>query len=216
MNPPVYHFECVWMTTNVTGTPHAAALQAANPELRVHTCYSPQGETPEDSRHRWRNCDRNIRGWWDENRAEVATDQVLFLEWDVFANVNLPDHLPSLGGNYGIAGPRILSPISDRAFWPFQEDLPKLPREMEALACATAPLAVLLISRAALDAIQAPCYDAIFADDIFCETRLPTVIRHAGFRVVEMRLPDVGCKPMIPGPARGIYHPVKQPVYLSS
>jgi len=199
------------MTTTATGTPHAAALQAANPALRVHTRYSPRGETPDEWRMLWRNCDRNIRAWWAENRSDVATDQVLFLEWDVFADVNLLDHLPDLGGNYGIAGPRILSPISDRAFWPFHDDVPKLPRSMEALACATAPLAVLLISRAALDAIQAPCYDAIFADDIFCETRLATVIRHAGFRVCGMTLPQVGCKPVTPT-SPGIWHPVKQGV----
>ena len=204
-------YEAVWMTTQASCTPHAAALQAANPGLVIHVCFSPQGDTPETRRDCWRNCDRNIRNWWRANRDAVTASQVLFLEWDVFCDVDLAERIRPLGETQGLAGPRILSPLSDRAFWPFAEDLRKLPRDMDALACASAPLAVLLLSRAGLDAVLEARYDAIFQEDIFCETRLATVMRHAGFRVGGLDLPQVGCKPVIPT-FPGVWHPVKLPV----
>ena len=209
-----YPFEAVWMTTQASGTPHAEALQAANPGLRTHACFSPQGEG-EELIQRWRNCDRNIRAWWDENRGLVESDQVVFFEYDVFCNVDLRDRLPVLGGPFGLAGPRIVSGLTEaRNFWPF-EDAPRLPRAMQALVCATAPLAVALLTRAALDAICSAEYDAIFAEDIFCEVRLPTVVRNAGFKVVAMDLPQVDCRPK-PPTFPGIWHPVKTPVSFTS
>ena len=205
-----YPWEVVWMTTQASGTPHAAALQEANPGVVTHVCHSPQG-VGDGRQYLWRNCDRHIRRWWAANRESVLTDQVLFLEYDVYCNADLRDHLPVLGGDYGLAGPRIVSGLMDiRSYWPF-EDIPRMPREMQALACAVAPLALVLITRAALDAVCERRYDPIFAEDIFCETRLPTVIRHAGFRVVAINLPDVHVTPHVPC-GRGIFHPVKQPV----
>lgn len=205
-----YPFEIVWMTTRASGTPHAAALQAANPGLRIHTHTAPD-ETGPDRVHAWRNCDRNIRDWWRKKSPIVTADAVLFLEYDVYCDVDLRNHIPTFSGNFGCAAASILSGLRDiRRFWPFA-DIPRLPRSMQALACATAPLAVLLISRAALDAMLHPLHDAIFAADIFCETRLPTVIRFEGFQVHPMPLPQVGCTPCQPTHP-GIWHPVKSSV----
>lgn len=208
-SPPPY--EAVWLTTPVTGTPHADALQAANPSLTIHTCHSIQGATEPERLDRWRNCDRNIRAWWRANRQSLTADQFLFLEYDVFCNVDLFQIIPPLAPGVGIAAAKILSGLSDvRHFWPFAE-IPRLPRAMHALACATAPLAVLLISRQALDAILSPDYDATFAADIFCEVRLPTIIRFEGFRTAALNLPHVTATPVTPS-APGIWHPVKSPV----
>lgn len=210
-----YPFEVVIMTTQATGTPHAAALQAANPGLEVHACYSRQGANEAERSDLWRNCDRNIRSYWRDHRHLVAADQVLYLEYDVFCDVDLRAFISPLRAGTGLQAARILSGLTDvRKFWPFG-DIPKLPRSMQAFACASAPLAVLLISRAALDAILAPAYDAVFASDIFCETRLPTVIRHAGFSVTGMCLPDVDATPKTPTHP-GIWHPVKSPISSSS
>jgi len=208
MNP--YNFETVVMTTQATGTPHAAHLQAANEGLVVHICDAAQG-VGDERKMMWRNCDRNIREWWRVHRDEVQTDSVLCLEWDVFCDVDLQTTIPPLATDCGIAAASILTPVTAiRSYWPF-EDIFRLPPEMQGLACATAPLAVLLISRAALDAVLSTEYDAIFSADIFCELRLPTIIRHAGFGVAEMDLPNVHCTPCRPTFA-DIWHPVKTPV----
>jgi len=205
-----YQFEAVWMTTQASGTPHAAALQEANPGLVMHVCQSPQGEG-EARKTMWRNCDRNIREWWAGNRDTVKSDSVLFLEYDVFCNVDLRRHITPLSKECGIAAAKIISGLTEiRNFWPFS-DIPLLPRGMQALACATAPLAVLLISRSALDAVLHPLHDAIFSADIFCETRLPTVVRFEGFGVASMDLAQVVCTPQTPT-YPGIWHPVKIPV----
>ena len=212
MSPaPVFPYPVVWMTTPESGTPHAGALLSANPGVTIHTCHSPHPHTGPARSHAWRNCDRNIRAWWKFNRDHITAPAVLFLEYDVYCNVNLAASIPTLSLDIGLRAPSILSGVKNRrTYWPF-EDIPALPRSMQALACAAAPLAVLLISRFALDAILSPEYDAVFAADIFCEVRLPTVIRHAGFSVAEMNLSYVGCsaiRPVFPG----IYHPVKSPV----
>jgi hypothetical protein len=204
-------FECVIMTTPAAGTPHLGALLAANPGMSIHVCMSEDGQGAEDRTQRWRNCDRNIRRWWRESRETVTTDAVLFLEYDVFCDVDISRMADDFMPPFGILGARIISGLTGiRKFWPFAE-IPRLPREMQALACATAPLAVLLISRPALDAILRPEYDPVFADDIFCETRLPTVIRHAGFMAGSMHLPQVGCTPCEPT-FPGVWHPVKTSV----
>ena len=198
------------MTTPVSGTPHAAALHASNPGLRIHVRESCQ-HIGEDRNVAWRNCDRNIREWWRESQGQVTADAVLFLEYDVYCDVDLRTIIPPLPLGVGIAGATILSGLADiRRFWPFAE-IPRLPRCTQALACATAPLAVLLIHRMALAAILHPLHDALFSADIFCETRLPTAIRFEGFGVAAMDLPQVGVKPETPT-FPGIWHPVKQPV----
>ena len=68
---------------------------------------------------------------------------------------------------------------------------------------------------AALDAVLHPLHDAVFAANIFCEMRLPTVIRFEGFGVAAMDLPQVVCTPQTPT-FPGIWHPVKLPVSSQS
>ena len=205
-----YFFETVWMTTQATGTPHASRLQEANEGLVVRVCESAQG-VGDERQMMWRNCDRNIREWWRAHRELVMADAVLCLEWDVLVDVDLRKVIPPLATGGGISAASIITPVTAiRSYWPF-EDVFRLPRVMQGLACATAPLAVLLISRAALDAILATEYDAIFNADIFCELRLPTIIRYAGFGVAAMDLPNVHCTPCRPTFA-DIWHPVITPV----
>ena len=207
-----YPFEAVWMTTQEHGTPHAQALQAANPNLAIHVSAPPMA-APDDYLHAWRNCDRNIRSWWRVNRDATMKDAVLFLEYDVYCNADLRGIIPPLADGVGIAGPSVVNCVeSRRSFWPFLY-IPRLPRDMQGMAIAAAPLAVLLISRAALDAALRPEYDAVFADDIFCEVRLPTIIRHAGFQVAALPITNVVCVPQTPpAGAIGIWHPVKHAV----
>lgn len=203
------------MTTQATGTPHAAALQAANPGLEIHACYSSHAATQQERLHLWRNCDRNIRAYWRDHRHLVAADAVLFLEYDVFCDIEITHLSAALDRGVDIAGAEVKSCVRHlRSYWPF-EDIPRLPRFMQGLACAIAPAGVLLISRPALDAILAPEYDAVFAADIFCEVRLPTVIRHAGLNVGSLPLPFVDATPKTPT-SPGIWHPVKSQISSSS
>jgi hypothetical protein len=207
-----YPYEWVWMTTQRHGTPHAQALQAANPGLVIHLSAPPAGDSPDAYHHAWRNCDRNIRAWWLAHRLTVTADLVVFAEYDVLCTADIRDHIAPLAPGDGIAGPRVMSCLRDaRHYWPFR-DIPRLPRVMQGLAIATAPLAVLLISRAALDAIFDPVFDEVFATDIFCELRMPTVIRYLGFGVASLDLPQVHCTPYAPPPRHGIFHPVKPSV----
>ena len=197
------------MTTERHGLPHDAALRATNPGLTVHASIVAQGETQAAYVAAWRNCDRNIREWWRRSRESVAAGSVLFCEYDVLCNVDLRAMIRPLDPGVGIAGAKVMSRIRDRrSFWPFRE-IDRLPSAMHAKAIAIAPLAVLLISRAALDAILCETFDETFGGDIFCEMRLPTVIRNAGFDVAEMELPNVGVTPLSVTDKPGIYHPVK-------
>ena len=87
------------------------------------------------------NCDRNIRSWWRDHRNLVRTDLVLFLEYDVLCNIDLRPVIPLPEAARGIAGPRVMSCVTDgRSYWPFR-DIGRLPREMQGFAIALTPLA---------------------------------------------------------------------------
>lgn len=204
-----YFFEAVILTTQATGTPHAGALQAANPGLKIHVCEAPDAPDAEARLRAWRNCDNNLLTWWREHGGEVAAAQVLALEWDVYCNTDLRTVIRPPAWQSGLAAARILSGVSERRKYRFFEEAERLPASMRALAVAAAPLAVLRVSRTALDACLAPEYADVFREDIFCEMRLPTVIRHAGFHVAELGLRHVDATPKRPA-GIGIFHPVKE------
>ena len=151
----------------------------------------------------------NLLTWWLEHGGEVAAAQVLALEWDVYCNTDLRTVIRPPAWQSGLAAARILSGVSERRKYRFFEEAERLPASMRALAVAAAPLAVLRVSRTALDACLAPEYADVFREDIFCEMRLPTVIRHAGFHVAELGLRHVDATPKRPA-GIGIFHPVKE------
>jgi histo-blood group ABO system transferase len=75
-----------------------------------------------------------------------------------------------------------------------------------------APLGVTVYHRAALDALISPEWDSLFDADVFCELRLPSVIAHCGFPLVELPLPHVRAGSITPNwSVPGIYHAVKGP-----
>lgn len=204
-----YDFEVVWLTSGGRGTPHAAALQAANPDVISHVW-----SEPETGVEGWRNCDRNVREFWLACGDQVQADRVLFLEYDVFVNVDLRTLIPPEKRRVGLVGARLMTPVRDgRTFPPFGE-VERLPREMRGLAIGIVPFAVALLTRAALDALAQPQHDALFKADIFCELRFPTMVRVSGFAVEGCPLwPAVTTTPRRTAPtAPGLYHPVKFPV----
>lgn len=202
--------EVVILTTEATGTPWLEAIQETNPELVIHVRSAAAPGSPEELRMNWRNCDRNIRDWWKENAAVCTADAVLFLEWDVWANVDLTSGLDALlDGKVGMLAPSVMTPLrGGRSFQPFQE-VNRLPMGVRHLALAVVPLAVVALSRAALDALAAEALDGVYAEDIFSELRLPTMVRASGFEVrANPAWKQVVTTPLQPT-GDGIFHPVK-------
>ena len=208
-----YPFEIVILTTPAQGTPHLDALRAANPEAVIHIHPAADPATPEERENAWRNCDRNIRAWWLQARGTVAAKAVIFLEWDVFANVDLRPLLPPDLAGVGIVGARLKSPVRDARSFPFHEAA-RLPAEVAAVAVGIVPSAVLWISRAALDAVADARWDACFEADILSELRLGSVIRASGYGVAgNLAWRGVGTTPLrLPSGAVGVFHPVKMEV----
>lgn len=206
MNPAI-----VWLTSGTLGTPHARALQAANPGAEIHTWTAP-----DTGRDGWKNCDRNIREWWRAKWMEVRSEWVLFLEWDVFCDVPISSVITVPRKGVGMVVPRLFSVVADRRRWMAFEEVPKLPREIQSLAIGGMPNAAVMLSLDALEAVLDPRWDAVFAEDILSELRLGTVVRASGFKVVSDPLwKDVGTVPLDPEKCRGgIFHPVKMEVPL--
>jgi hypothetical protein len=211
MKPPF--FEIVTTTTASFGTPHAAALQAANPGAGIHPNPLPDLAGTE-RKTAWRNSDRAVRTWWSTHSATVATGHVLFLEGDVYANCDLAALLDGPWTDADLVAANLKFQVAHRRAWPAFAELDRLPERMRADGCGIEPLAVLLMSRRGLDLICQPEFDEVFAADVFCELRLPTVLRHAGGRLAFCpRLGTVGTTPVTPRwGGRGIWHPVKSEV----
>lgn len=202
----------VILTTAATGTPHLETMRAHNPglEIEVHEAVQPPGETLR--REAWRNADRNILRWWDEAKFRTDADYVLAMEWDVFANVSLVDTLPENPPDVLAAG--LAHPVRDGRSWPPFRESRKFPLAMQYMACGVVPLALLGLSRKALDELIHPAWEALFNADIFSELRLATIAATAGLNIAENpNWADVGTTPTTPVPSyRGIMHPVKKEV----
>jgi len=208
-----YDFECVMLTTAATGTPHLAALKRANPGLVIHVCETQDAPSEDLRLDAWRNCDRNLREWWKTHRNAVATERVIFLEYDVFCNVDLRDVVPGKSPISGMVGAALKTPVRDAGWWPFREAA-ALPKPMQAFAVGMAPFAVLVVDRPALDAVADAAWDGLFEADVFCELRMPSLLRFLGFSVRGNRAwTAVGTTPQTAGKGfEGIMHPVKREV----
>jgi hypothetical protein len=205
------NFECVIMTTTSQGTPHLEALVAANPGLKIHIATGPDPVDETAREMAWKNCDRNLRDWWREHAAEVATERVLFLEWDVFVNADLAAMLP---GGKGMFCARLKMPVADRGWSGFKE-LNKLPREIRGFGVGTEPMAALMVSREVLDEVAGSEWDGLFQTDILSELRMGTVARFRGHKVAgwEPWKDTIRMTPTrVPEGFSGMLHPVKKEV----
>ncbi len=205
-----YPFLAVILTTRNVGAPHLDALRESNPGLNIRIHESADADTEEGAKDAWRNCDRNIRQWWQREGKSVEAEQVLFLEYDVLVTVDLVAALRVMPAGFGMMGASVKGIATDgRAWAPFAEAR-RLPREVAAFASGIAPLAVAMISRGALDAISDDRWNETFAADIFCELRLPTLIRACGYRLMASPMPFVKCGKFAGKiDAPGLYHGVK-------
>ncbi|WP_035613323.1 hypothetical protein [Haloferula sp. BvORR071] len=137
------------------------------------------------------------------HRESCTASHLLFLEWDVRFAAKLGDAFPIPGDFFC---PEVQPRNSD---WPWWREIPHLPSSLRGHATGIAPLAAILLSRRALDAILAhpECEEALAAP-VFCEVRLPTLAAAAGFppqahpALANVRF--TGCDPHA-----AIAHPVK-------
>lgn len=199
-----YDFELVWLTSGDRGTPHAAACQAANPGLRTHVWTA--AETGLDG---WRNCDRNLRDFWQAEAAEVETDRVLFCEWDVAISCDPREKFPAREWRGGMEGARIMQAVRDGHAWPAFREANRLPAVLRPYLVGVVPSAVLMLSRGALAEVADVRWDGLFSADILSEIRLGTLVRSRGYSVTENpRLGSVGTGP-VRADGEGVFHPVK-------
>ena len=196
------------MTHPGAGTPHLANLRASNPGLKVHVAMGATGRGRAEAERIWRAGDRRILTWWRQNRGEVRARRVAFVEWDVVVNMDLR---PMEACGAEMIGREMPRRGGDWVFW---REVPRLDPELRAHATGLAPLAFVLIDRACLDALLLPRWDKIFAADIYCELRLPTVARAMGFSVAEhpMLMECRWWQRSHPGMRPGIWHAVKSTI----
>lgn len=208
MDAPAYDFEVVWMTSGDHGVPHAEAIDLSNPNLSKWVHDSGDHSLGSDG---WRNCDRSIREFWKGAREHVHAKRVLFLEWDALVTIDLRTIFPAGALRYpGIEGVGVKSLVRDGRSWGPMKEANRLPAEMRLAACGIAPLAVLMISSEALGAIIDPKFDPLFEADIFCELRLPSLLKWLGFAISDNpALSNVKPGPILYPTEPGIFHAVK-------
>ncbi len=181
------------------GTPWMEHLRRSHPEMEIHVaCDGRVGKSAD----LWRSCDRFLRDWWKENGGRVSGSHLWLLEHDVLVTTELPDcsEVRGMGGQH--------VKHAENRDWMWLGEADRLPEGM--LPHGMAPLGVTVYHRQALDALIDPAWDALFAADVFCELRLPSVIAHCGFPLVELPLPEVRAGSITPDRnVPGIYHAVK-------
>lgn len=198
----------VWHTYGDRGVPHLGEFLAKNPGVPVHVLQGELGRC-EHSRHMaWRNCDRAMRNWWLETGRLLEFDRVAFLEWDVLFRQSLAKVFPP--GDF--VGREIVFPDSSPG-WPWFRELNRLPASAKDAACGVIPLATMAISRSCLAAMmEHPLSEEMFASDLFCELRFPTLARVSGYSLAECKemTPHVACTEVRPGNTSGVWHAVKR------
>jgi hypothetical protein len=180
------------------GFPWLAQLREGNPHAEIHLAPDLRSGAKVEL---WRNADRHLRAWWRECRSVVKGEVVWVLEYDVMVIGELP---PFHGA--GLAGKDAAPPV-DWEWWSERVRLGALSQRAQGLA----PLGVLVMRRAVLDAIASPEWAPWFAADIFCELRFATIAAASGFPVETIELPKVEWH-RVPKPSpgqTGIYHSVK-------
>ncbi len=194
---------------------HLRLLRKMNPFLVIPIVRGNLGvkdaidvQTPETQDFRgWRHPDIHIYNWF--KRREISAERYVCLEWDVFASQPLKEFYgarwdaPVVGMN--------LHKV-ESSDWMWFREAPELPPELRPFAMGIEPLSLVLLRHEVLEAI---CSRPI-PPDIFCELRLGTLVRAAGFAAVDF--PEAR-ETVRFGPMRniidaapatpGVFHPVK-------
>ncbi|HEY1121659.1 MAG TPA: hypothetical protein VGE67_08670 [Haloferula sp.] len=187
------------------GLPHLDTFMKWNPGVPVHVVSLPE-LAGNARRAAWRNADVSMMKWWERQGRHLQFDHVVFLEWDVLFAAPLGEVFPPDGDFFC----KDIKKPGDPWMW-FNE-IGRLHEELRPHATGVAPLAVMRISRAALDAMhQHPLREALYNLDVFCELRFPTLAVASGYEPAECSetLALVDHLPVEPGNGRGVWHAVK-------
>lgn len=192
------------------GAPHVDWIRRSNPGCRIHVETGGVRGLPAGLQA-WRNADRLIRDWWRANGHLVEGDRLAIAEWDVLVMQDFETAGAPAGA--GLAGrhPKIWGADHQWHWW---RESGRLPAVLRPYRHGLAPLGILIATRACLDAVADSRWDHVFSLDIFCELRLPTVVRACGFEVGRAPSFDgCGWHPITRttfGP--GFWHPVKHEI----
>lgn len=160
---------------------------------------------PYANESRWHGPDAVVYQW-ARSEAFVPARRYFVIEWDALVNSPLRDWV---GDRYDadLAATSVGDPASLPA-WKWWQDLPLLPAYVRAKAGAMCPYGAHLISGRCLEAVveQRP------VPGVFCELRLASYARAAGFNLTPFR-PDAPGHAWLddkaPTDAPGVWHPVK-------
>lgn len=196
----------VWLAMN-GAIPHFDEFRAINPNVPVFfDDLDVRKHGPAMVRLGWRNADRRLLAWWEENREKVAATHIVFCEADVRFAAKVGAVFPSLEDF-------MVPAVQDAgSSWDWWAEVPKLPEEFRQHARGISPLACILASRRMLDAMLShPGREDLMGKDIFGELRFPTLAAACGFEpgicpgLWNVKHRD--CKDL----AEGVSHPVKVP-----
>lgn len=187
--------------------PHVEEFKRWNPEVPVCVIEMPKLED-EARRRAWYYGDEPIMAWWSRARLSFAgAERFVFLEWDVKFSARVEDVFPDEGDFFG---PDVHA-LGDGRAWGWWKDVELLPEGLREHARGVAPLAVMALSRQALESMfWHPLRAEAMACRAFCELRFATLATAAGYPPVKLRaLREVGLVDVDPMGRPGVWHPVK-------
>lgn len=152
----------------------------------------------------WRAADTLIYRWFA--RRPFDARRYIFLEWDTLATLPVREYYREVW-DADAAASAVYTPRT-YAGWPWFRELPA---ELRPYATGLSPLNGVMLSHRALSAVCA----GPLPGNVFCECRLGTAVRRAGFEPVALppakaatngfRRSHIVLNPRVPG----LYHPVK-------
>ena len=152
----------------------------------------------------WRRCDAMLYRWFAHR--QLTAKRYLYLEYDCLCTCNLQEAYAAVW-NEDVAAAVLSDPTYSS--WMWFDEIPRLSSEDKPFAYGAAPLAGMFFSHRALERIV----EGVSRADVFCELRLATASRKAGFAPVQ--LPPALRKTLRSAPyfrvpkEPGLYHPVK-------
>ena len=189
-----------------------------NPTVPIHII---ENDRP-TKRDGWRNVDQVLCQWYLANRPPGR--RFALIESDMLCTMTLRDHYAATwdadlsAAHIVQPGPPAAEAISGvrRRHWYWFREVGHLPENMRRSAMGVVPLAGIMFSRRALDAI-APVVCRPEMDNVFCELRIGTAAAWLGLTVVETgphakRTITVGPLNANACKQPGLYHKVKNPL----
>lgn len=156
---------------------------------------------------RWHSPDTILYRWF--LHGGLRARRYIFLEWDTLATMPVREFYDEVWDEAAAAS--TVKRIEDDPDWYWFEQRDRLPEDLRAKAGGVVPFNGIMLSHRALAAITA----RPIPPDVFCELRIGTLLRNAGFEPCslprEKRVMNSYERSLIQfDPNRpGVYHPVK-------